>query len=256
MATNPRPEITGFSRDVLGRYVCNGLDEALRSADRSLRPDARPFDVIVIGGGTFGSAIAQHLFFRDKSHRHRILVLEGGPFLLPEHVQNLPLPGLNVAGATSIADLRATGQDQTPRNEVWGLAWHSTVKFPGLAYCLGGRSLYWGGWSPQLLDAEMPASRWPPAVVADLKNRFFREASEQIGVTETNDFVFGPLHEAMRRRLLEGITGGKVAHAIPVAELALWNLDMRRVVEPGQFELLVGASAEDIKLRAMFEVHP
>ena len=48
MPTNPNPMTTDFSRDVLGRYVCNGLDEALRSADRT-RPDARPFDVIVIG---------------------------------------------------------------------------------------------------------------------------------------------------------------------------------------------------------------
>ena len=31
MPTNPNPMTTDFSRDVLGRYVCNGLDEALRS---------------------------------------------------------------------------------------------------------------------------------------------------------------------------------------------------------------------------------
>ena len=38
------------------------------------------------------------------------------------------------------------------KNEVWGLAWNSNdpIGFPGLAYCLGGRSVYWGGWSPRL----------------------------------------------------------------------------------------------------------
>jgi hypothetical protein len=145
MASPANPEQTAFSLDVLGRFVCNGLDEAMRSADRTVRNDARPFDVIVLGGGTFGAALAAHMFSADSTHRHRILVLEGGPFMLTEHLQDLPMIGLNVPGATSIAALRAIGQDRQPREQVWGLAWHSSTAFPGLAYCVGGRSLYWGG---------------------------------------------------------------------------------------------------------------
>src|SRR5690606_10254700 len=166
MPTAATPQVTDFTRDVLGRYVCNGLDEALRSTRD--RPDARPFDVIVLGGGTFGLALAQELFFRDAEHRHRILVLEAGPMLLPEHVQNLSLLGLEIPGATSIAELRARGLDGAPRGEVWGLPWHSNVEFPGLAYCVGGRSLFWDGWSPEPLPAELPEDRWPPEVVDDL----------------------------------------------------------------------------------------
>jgi choline dehydrogenase-like flavoprotein len=221
MATNPTPQRTDFSIDVLGRYICNGLDEALRSADRSRRPEARPFDVIVIGGGSFGPVLAQHLFERDTARRHRILVLDGGQFVLPEHVQNLPLVGLNVPPKTSIADQRAAGQDGKPRGEVWGLAWHSNEGFPGLAYCLGGRSLFFGGWSPQPLDAELPLSPWPVRTVADLKARYFREAARQIGTDETNDFLFGPLHEALRERLFAGLQAGTVTDAIPLAELPL-----------------------------------
>jgi len=33
MATIATPQNTDFSRDILGRYVCNGLDEALASAN-------------------------------------------------------------------------------------------------------------------------------------------------------------------------------------------------------------------------------
>src|SRR6266498_5947234 len=109
-AVSPTPQTTDFSRDVLGRYVCNGLEEALRSADGARRADARPFDVVVIGGGTFGSAVAQHLLAQDKTHRHRILMLEGGPFLLTGHVQNLPMLGLGVPGASSLQDLRRVGR--------------------------------------------------------------------------------------------------------------------------------------------------
>ena len=48
---------TDFTRDVLGRYICNGLDEALAStnpngqrADGTPQNDAKPFDTIIIGG--------------------------------------------------------------------------------------------------------------------------------------------------------------------------------------------------------------
>src|SRR5258708_30901280 len=85
-AAMPSPQsspTTAFSRDLLGRFVCNGFDEAVASAQ------SRPHDCIVIGGGSFGSIFAQHLFASDREQRHRILVLEAGPFLLPEHVRNL-----------------------------------------------------------------------------------------------------------------------------------------------------------------------
>jgi len=48
-------ERTSFTKDVQGRYLCNDTSEVntWKSAG------GRPFDVIVIGGGTFGSAIAE-----------------------------------------------------------------------------------------------------------------------------------------------------------------------------------------------------
>jgi uncharacterized membrane protein YsdA (DUF1294 family) len=91
MKTSPTPQLTDFARDIIGRYVCNGLDEALASADTSRHPEARPFDMIVLGGGTFGSVLASHLFSRDVTHAHRILVLEAGPMVFTEHVQNQPM---------------------------------------------------------------------------------------------------------------------------------------------------------------------
>jgi len=212
---------------VEGRYICNTLDEARASTDTTARPDARPFDIVIVGGGTFGAALASAIFQRDKERRHRILVLEGGPFAVHEHVQNIPLAGFGGPDPIHLATIQqwqANNDDRAFRNwsrEVWGLAWHSPHKFPGLAYCVGGRSLFWGGWSPQLLDAEMPDARWPAAVKSDLVNRYFREASEQIGVTETNDFIQGELHNALRQRLFDGVNANQVTGAIPLAELTL-----------------------------------
>lgn len=235
MPTSATSPDTVFTRDIFGRYLCNGLDEALDSTPTPLTPgrqpdpNARPFDVVVLGGGTFGSLIADHLFALDRTHSHRILVLEAGPFAIDEHVQNVSMLNLNPPGpATS---------DPGPRNEVWGLPWRSNVDrgFPGLAYCIGGRSLFWGGWSPQLLDAEM--TRWPNTpqnpVVSDLNTRYFREAAEQVGVTVTNDFIFGPLHEALRQQLFARINASAVTDAIPLGQLPL-HLDD---VPPGQEDL-------------------
>ena len=167
--SSPTAQYTDFGKDVLARYICNGLDEALASTTG--RPDAKPFDIVIVGAGSFGGALAQHLLYSDKSRVHRILVLEAGPFVLAEHTQNMPTLGLAAPGPTA-------SDPGVARAEVWGLPWRTDVPqgFPGLAYCLGGRSLFWGGWSPELLDAEMPASRWPAQVVQDLKRRYFAEA--------------------------------------------------------------------------------
>lgn len=212
MPTSPTAQYTDFSKDVLGRYVCNGLDEALRTA--SGRPDARAFDIVVVGGGSFGGALVQHLLASDQFGNHRILVLEAGPFFLAEHVQNLPNLGLAAPGPITV-------DPGVPRAEVWGLPWRTDVPlgFPGLAYCIGGRSVFFGGWAPELLDAEMPGDSWPAEVKSDLQARYFREAAEQIGIDVTNDFVYGAMHEALRKLLFDGITANQVDLAIPLGEL-------------------------------------
>src|SRR6516164_2488805 len=99
---------TNFTHDILGRYVCNTFAEAKQSGT---------FDVVIIGGGTFGLALAQDLFERSrplgaaiKPGNFRILVLEGGPFMLPEHVQDIPslrppAPGTTQADQATLLDM-------------------------------------------------------------------------------------------------------------------------------------------------------
>ena len=57
---------------------------------------------------------------------------------------------------------------------------HPALNYSGLIFAIGGRSLTWGGWSPELLDEEMTA--WPATTRADLRARYFAESSRQIGV--------------------------------------------------------------------------
>jgi hypothetical protein len=177
-------ETTSFSLDNMGRFLCNTLQEARDGTNETVGGRRRDFDVIVIGGGTFGAVVAEHLFVTDKTRSRRILVLEAGPFVLPEHVQNMPYLG----GAP---DMRVP----------W--VHHPDLKYQGLIFAVGGRSLTWGGWSPELLDEEMTA--WPPAVRDRLRGEYFEVASDHIGVMETNDFIYGPLHTALRKQLHAGL---------------------------------------------------
>lgn len=214
---------TFFSRDVLGRFICNHPSEV----------SGRPFDAIVIGGGTFGAVIAEHLWFRGnegaaRPRQYRVLVLESGNFVLPEHVQNIGLRGLDPPPPTRLEDYRKESNNAPdplpPRREVWGTPWLADVPFTGLAYCLGGRSVYWGGWSPQLLDEEI--ATWPADLVADLGSRYFGEATRQIGVDAANDFIFGELHSTFRQLVHDKLgavvveeNGQKRGEAIPLADL-------------------------------------
>src|SRR6266478_2614716 len=182
-------ESTTFSLDNEGRFLCNTLQEARDSTAQTVGGRRRDFDTIIVGGGTFGCVVAEHLFIADKTRSRRMLVLEAGPFVLPEHMQNMPFMG----GAP---DLRVPWVN------------HPALNYSGLIFAVGGRSLTWGGWSPELLDEEMAA--WPPTVRTALRpappaQGFFAEASRQIGVKETNDFIYGPLHTALRKQLHAGL---------------------------------------------------
>jgi hypothetical protein len=177
-------ESTSFTLDNMGRFLCNTLPEALDSVGQVVGGRTRGFDTIVIGGGTFGCVVAEHLFIADTTRSRRILVLEAGPFVLPEHVQNMPFMG----GAP---DMRVPWVN------------HPALNYLGLIFAVGGRSLTWGGWSPELLDVEL--TDWPALARADLRSRYFAESSRQIGVKETNDFIYGPLHTALRKQLYDGL---------------------------------------------------
>jgi hypothetical protein len=205
-------ERTSFTKDVQGRFLCNDMTEANAWKNSS----GRPFDVIVIGGGTFGAAIAEHIWFRQKQNGGglRTLVIEAGLFTVPEHVQNTGIQGFADPAVPFSLNENAP-QPEPPRNEVWGIPWKSPIPFKGLAYAVGGRSVYWGGWSPRLLDAEV--TTWPAVTMTDLKTRYFGESSRQIGVDETNDFIFGELHNALRQRLFDNL--GTIAAAIPLSQL-------------------------------------
>lgn len=63
--------------------------------------------------------------------------------------------------------------------------------------------------------------------------------------------VVTPLHrlKGFQKVYLEPNESKTVTLTIPFQEFGLWNLDMKYDVEPGTFEIQIGSSAQDIKLR-------
>src|SRR5215213_9157706 len=83
-------QATSFSIDGTARFCCNTWDEIQAAKGR------RGFDVVIIGSGMYGAYAAAKLFeFGDRlgAAAPRIIVLEAGPFLISEHIQNLTRVG-------------------------------------------------------------------------------------------------------------------------------------------------------------------
>src|SRR5437879_9352447 len=171
----------------------------------------------------FGAYCAEKIF-RESGKARRVLVLDAGSFLVSEHVQNLSNIGLGAGGA-----VRATvnGQEPSPQSQVangaptWGLPWHSNEPFPGLAYCIGGRSLFWGGWSPRLTADDL--ARWPQ----DLANFLlgpdgYALTEREVGVAADAAFIMHlPFHDFLLAALLTAQPQVPTIAAIEEAPLAV-----------------------------------
>jgi choline dehydrogenase-like flavoprotein len=201
---------TSFSIDAFGRLVCSTWEEATLNG-------GAPFTAVIIGGGMYGAYCASKLFRRTSTAR--VLLLDAGRFLVSEHVQNLANIGLNVPAAI------APGSDAgVARDLVWGLPWRGNVEFPGLAYCTGGKSIYWGGWCPRLTGGDL--ANWPAATVSYFDDHYIDVESET-GVVPATDFIFGPLGDVLTNACVAaamvtpGIESALGDHGVEVAPLAV-----------------------------------
>ena len=193
---------TAFTSDALGRYLCSTWAEATGNA-------GPPFNAVVVGAGAYGAYVAAAL------HRSRpnakVLVLEAGSLLVDEHVQNLGQLGLNVPAPIQHDPGMA-------REVVWGLPWQGNVDFPGLAYCLGGKSLYWGGWCPRLTPDDL--ARWPAEVAAYLQQHY-TDVESETGVVPETDFIFGELQNTLFPAVVDAVAAVPELTAVEPAPLAV-----------------------------------
>ncbi|MCW3092914.1 MAG: glycosyl hydrolase family 3 [Ferruginibacter sp.] len=78
----------------------------------------------------------------------------------------------------------------------------------------------------------------------------------QLYVRDKVSSVVTPIRELKRfeKVFIKSGESVKVKFDLPISELALYNVDMKKVVEPGEFELQVGTASDQIKLEKTIEV--
>jgi len=204
---------TAFSHDLLGRYICNEWAEV----EAQIQDGGFPFDAVVIGAGMFGGYFAEKLYRHGADANLRILVLEAGGFLFPTHIQNMPQ---RLGGSVGGPRYPRSREDGTGvQNVVWGMPWISNAAFPGLAYCVGGRSLFWGGWSPRLTAEDL--ARWPAELADYLTAPGAYDLTEkEIGVANEAAYI---LRHQFHNHFLAGLQAAqpRIANLTAVEEAPL-----------------------------------
>ena len=120
------------------------------------------FDYIILGSGFCSLAFAERIL--TGAPHSKILIVERGPFFLPEHFQNLPLPYQHTLGGLS---------ETFP----WTLARSTALQSAGninfqhgMVPFFGGRSIMWSAWCPRPTVDEM--QYWPEQTIAAAQRNF------------------------------------------------------------------------------------
>ncbi|XOI98805.1 hypothetical protein ACMX2M_23695 [Paenibacillus polymyxa] len=103
------------------------------------------FNFIIIGSGFCALGFADRVLQNDP--HARILIIERGPFFLPEHFQNLPLPFQKTLGGLS--ETFPWTLSAATINQQYIKWQHGMVPF------FGGRSTLWSSWCPRPTREEM-----------------------------------------------------------------------------------------------------
>lgn len=95
-------------------------------------------------------------------------------------------------------------------------------------------------------------------ITVDVKNEGPRDGKEvvQVYIKDLMASVVVPIHElkGFKKILIKKGDTERVQIKVPVEELALYNKEMKKVVEPGAFEIQVGRASNDICLKKIITV--
>jgi choline dehydrogenase-like flavoprotein len=166
------------------------------------------YDLVIVGSGICGLAVAKRALSRDPNCR--ILMLERGPFFLPEHFQNLSTPFVNTLGGLS-----ETFPWTLSSTTALGLAGGYIRWQHGMVPFFGGRSTLWSAWCPRPTREEMAG--WPKETIAIAERNFedaedflhvqpadqvdARRSSEQMQHVSEMRPVYGELQKIVQRLL-------------------------------------------------------
>ena len=201
--TYSRPDVgQATARDVMNHHYFMSQEEwetcrfqAKRNGD---------YDIVIIGTSFCALAVAKQAL--SKNRNLKILFIDRGDFLLPDHFQNLPS-----AFARTIENPGETFHWTVSKETAEG---NGHIKWQhGLYNFVGGRSSFWSGWCPQPTEAEM--NGWPTQTVQAII-KHFPAATEMLNVISADEIfksskstvqgpIFGHLQKVIQESLQEGI---------------------------------------------------
>jgi choline dehydrogenase-like flavoprotein len=211
------------------------------------------YDLVIVGTGFCGLAVADRAL--DKNPNARILLIERGPFFLPEHFQNLPMPFVaTLGGLSETFPWTLTARTAEGRGGV--IRWqHGMVPF------FGGRSTLWSAWCPRPTPREMAG--WPEETI-EKAIEYFEPAERLLHVQPADEVdaarleksgslremvtqqrpVYGRLQKWVQTRLADGIGGIDTIYRSEPAPLAsdaesVDGIDFQKYSTPGALLELV-----------------
>jgi len=127
------------------------MNEIDRLYFKSFNEISGDFDYVVVGAGAYGTSFAHKVLELDD--KARVLVIEKGTYLIPEHIQNLPPAYVKLNQEAGIEPWKNVGEK--------GLHF-----MPQIPY-VGGRALFWNAWIPQPNLEEL--IDWPQDAIDNLR---------------------------------------------------------------------------------------
>lgn len=154
----------------------------LSETDWKITREQDDFDFIIIGSGFCSLAFAERIL--TKNPFSKILILERGPFFLPEHFQNLPIPYQHTLGGLS-ETFPWTLSSKTANQSAGNIQFqHGMIPF------FGGRSIMWSAWCPRPTIEEM--EYWPKETIRAAHAHF--ESAERLLNVVPADEIDKDLH--------------------------------------------------------------